>query len=81
MKLVRFGESKNEIPGLIDPEGCLRDLSDYFSDFSHEAVSLYSLEKIRNIDYTILPKVPRSVRLGSCLADAPNFYCVGLYYA
>ena len=81
MKLVRFGESKNERPGLIDPEGGLRDLSDYFSDFSHEAVSLNSLEKIRNIDSNLLPKVPRSVRLGSCLADAPNFYCVGLNYA
>ena len=81
MKLVRFGEKRNEKPGLIDPEGGLRDLSDYFSDFSHEAVSLSSLEKIKNIDYNLLPKVPRSIRLGSCLADAPNFYCVGLNYA
>ena len=81
MKLVRFGEKRNEKPGLIDPEGGLRDLSDYFSDFSHEAVSLSSLEKIKNIDYNLLPKVPRSTRLGSCLADAPNFYCVGLNYA
>ena len=81
MKLVRFGEKRNEKPGLIDPEGGLRDLSDYFSDFSHEAVSLSSLEKIKNIDYNLLPKIPRSIRLGSCLADAPNFYCVGLNYA
>ena len=81
MKLVRFGEKNNEKPGLIDPEGGMRNLSDYFSDFCHGAVSLNSLEKISNVDYKKLPQVPRSVRLGSCLADAPNFYCVGLNYA
>ena len=81
MKLVRFGEKNNEKPGLIDPEGNIRDLSDYVADFYHHGVSLNSLEKINNIDYGKLSHVPRSVRLGSCLADAPNFYCIGLNYA
>ena len=39
------------------------------------------MEKIKNVDYNKLPKVPRSSRLGSCLADTPNFYCIGLNYA
>ena len=81
MKLVRFGEKDNEKPGLIDPEGNIKDLSDYCADFYHQGVSLNSLEKIINIDYGQLPHVPRSIRLGSCLADAPNFYCIGLNYA
>jgi len=81
MKLVRFGEKDNEKPGLIDPEGNIRDLSNYCADFYHHGVSLNSLEKIINKDYVKLPHVPRSVRLGSCLADAPNFYCIGLNYA
>ena len=81
MKLVRFGERNNEKPGLIDPEGGMRDLSDHFSDFSHEGVSLGTLEKIKNIDYNNFPKIPRSTRLGSCLADTPNFYCIGMNYA
>ena len=81
MKLVRFGDKDNEKPGLIDPEGNMRDLSDYFSDFTHEGVSLATLEKIKNVDYDKLPKVPRTSRLGSCLADTPNFYCIGLNYA
>ena len=34
MKLVRFGEKNNEKPGLIDPEGGMRDLSDYFSRYA-----------------------------------------------
>ena len=81
MKLVRFGDKNNEKPGFIDPEGNMRDLSDYFSDFTHEGVSLATLEKIKNVDYNKLPKVPRTSRLGSCLADTPNFYCIGLNYA
>ena len=81
MKLVRFGDKDKEKPGLIDPEGNMRDLSDYFSDFTHEGVSLTTLEKIKNVDYNKLPKVPRTSRLGSCLADTPNFYCIGLNYA
>ena len=78
---MRFGEKDNEKPGLIDPEGNIRDLSNYCADFYHHGVSLNSLEKIINKDYVKLPHVPRSVRLGSCLADAPNFYCIGLNYA
>ena len=81
MKLVRFGKKNNEKPGLIDPEGGIRDLSNYFSDFTHEGVSLATFEKIKNIEYDKLPKVPRTSRLGSCLADTPNFYCIGLNYA
>ena len=81
MKLVRFGNKDNEKPGLVDPEGNIRDLSNYFSDFTHEGVSLATFEKIKNIEYNKLPKVPRTSRLGSCLADTPNFYCIGLNYA
>ena len=81
MKLVRFGEKNKEKPGIIDTDGGIRDLSDYFSDFSHEGVSIATIEKIKNIDINKLQKIPRSVRLGSCLADTPNFYCIGLNYA
>ena len=48
-------EKNNEKPGLIDPEGGIRDLSDYFSDFTHEGVSL-NFNKIKNIDYKKLSK-------------------------
>ena len=47
MKLVRFGKKNNEKPGLIDPEGGIRDLSDYFSDFTHEGVSSKTFDKIK----------------------------------
>jgi len=81
VKLVRYGEKNAEKPGVIDPKGNMRDLSDYFADFNHDLVSLNALEKINHLDYKKLPQIPRSVRLGSCLADVPNFYCVGVNYA
>ncbi len=80
MKLVRFGDKGNEKPGLVGSDGVLRDLSDFSSDFSHESISKNVLEKIRKINEDNLPRIPRSVRIGSCLADVPNFYCIGLNY-
>ena len=56
MKLVRFGDKNNEKPGLIDPEGNMRDLSDYFSDFTHEGVSLTTLKKLRMLTITNFQK-------------------------
>ena len=53
MKLVRFGERGSEKPGLIDPDGGMRDLSDYFSDFSHEGISLSIIEKSSPFPYHI----------------------------
>jgi hypothetical protein len=34
MKLVRYGDIGAERPGLIDPEGVLRDLSDHVTDIN-----------------------------------------------
>ncbi len=81
MKLVRFGEKNEEKPGLIDSKGRIKDLTEYFLDFGNNSVSLSSLEKIRTIDPEKLSEVPKNVRLGSCLVDVPNFYCIGLNYA
>ena len=80
MKLVRFGKKGSEKPALVGSDGVLRDLSDFSSDFSHESISKQVLKKFRKIDENKLPKIPRSVRIGSCLADVPNFYCIGLNY-
>ena len=56
MKLVRFGKKNDEKPGLIDPEGGMRDLSDYFSDFTHEGVSLETLIKSKILIITNFQK-------------------------
>jgi 2-keto-4-pentenoate hydratase/2-oxohepta-3-ene-1,7-dioic acid hydratase in catechol pathway len=81
MKLLRYGSKGLETPCLLDSDGLIRDLSAHISDFSGETVSLESLEKIKALDVHQLPIMPHGARIGACLADTPNFYCIGLNYA
>ncbi len=80
MKLLRFGPKGQEKPGIIDADGNVRDLSGKVADFAGEAVSLAAIDAIRAIDIDTLPVVTPD-RIGACLADVPNFYCIGLNYA
>ena len=80
MKLLRYGENGNEKPGMLDKEKNIRDLSSYIEDFYGNNVSISSLEEISKISPYDLPLIKQDVRLGSCLKDVPNFYCIGLNY-
>jgi len=81
MKLLRYGPLGQEKPGVLDAEGCIRDLSAHSADFKGEAVSLAALDALRRVNIETLPIVSGKPRIGSCLADAPNFWCIGLNYA
>lgn len=81
MKLLRFGPKGQEKPGCLDATGNIRDLSSVADDFAGMAVSIDILDRIRAIDFDGMPIVDADVRLGSCLASVPNFYCIGLNYA
>lgn len=80
MKLLRFGPKGAEKPGALDQNGTIRDLSSATDDFAGATVSLEALEHLRKLDLTKFPEVDPSTRIGSCLADTPNFHCVGLNY-
>ena len=81
MKLLRYGPLGQEKPGVLDAEGCIRDLSAHSADLKGEAVSLAALDALRRVNIETLPIVSSKPRIGSCLADAPNFWCIGLNYA
>lgn len=81
MKLVRYGESGREKPGLIDSNGKIRDLSGVVSDIGGDVLTPAGLDKIRAVDVGSLPVVPEGVRLGSCVARPGNFVAVGLNFA
>jgi 2-keto-4-pentenoate hydratase/2-oxohepta-3-ene-1,7-dioic acid hydratase in catechol pathway len=81
MKLLRWGPKGAEKPGLLDEDGAIRDLSGAAADLSGEAVSLRALDALRRLDPARLPVVEGTPRIGACLADAPNVFCVGLNYA
>jgi len=81
MKLLRYGPKGHEKPGCLDADGTIRDLSAHTDDFAGGTVSLDNLAKLKALDTSTLPLVDGNPRIGCALADAPNFFCIGLNYA
>lgn len=85
MKLLRYGVSGSEKPGLLDNSGNVRDLSGVIHDVAGQSLSADSLAKIAKIDPESLPLVegtPQStLRLGACVGSIGKFICIGLNYA
>ena len=80
MKLVRFGPPGKEKPGLIDPEGVLRDLSRKIPDINGTTLSPTSLSALRKLDLRRLPVVKGKPRLGACVAKPDKFLAIGLNF-
>jgi 2-keto-4-pentenoate hydratase/2-oxohepta-3-ene-1,7-dioic acid hydratase in catechol pathway len=80
MKLVRYGDTGHEKPGLIDKDGQLRDLSGQIKDLADDAFSPASLAKLAALDHAALPAVSGSPRLGSPVGGKPKFLAIGLNY-
>lgn len=80
MKLVRYGESGRERPGLIDADGVLRDLSTLVADIEGKVLVPESLARLRDLDTSELPVVEGAPRLGPCVGAVGKFVCIGLNY-
>ncbi len=81
MKLLRYGYMGAEMPGILDKNGAIRDLSAHVSDIGGAAISPASLEKIALLDPLNLPLVGGNPRLGPCVSGTGKFICIGLNYA
>ena len=81
MKLVRFGPSGSERPGIVDDNGAIRDLSSIVSDIAGDVLSPAGLERLAAIDPASLPAAPQGARLGSCVPMPYNFLAIGLNFA
>ena len=81
MKLLRYGESGSEKPGLLDSQGKIRDLSAVVGDIAGDVLSADGLAKLRGIDPASLPEVQGTPRLGPPVGQVGKFICVGLNYA
>ncbi|WP_424832094.1 fumarylacetoacetate hydrolase family protein [Ruegeria sp.] len=81
MKLLRFGATGSEKPGLLDNNGDIRDLSGEVADIAGEALSDKVLAKLREIDPHSLPLVDGTARIGPCVGHVGKFICIGLNYA
>lgn len=81
MKLLRYGETGAEKPGLLDNDGVIRDLSAHVADLGGEALDPTSLAALAGLDVKALPAVARTPRIGPCVANVGKFICIGLNYA
>ncbi len=81
MKLLRYGNSGKEKPGIIDIDGNIRDLSDVIDDINGSTISSDGLNKINQIDISSLPLVSDNPRIGPCVGSVGKFLCIGLNYS
>jgi 2,4-diketo-3-deoxy-L-fuconate hydrolase len=83
MKLVRFGNEKNEKPGILNRENERLDLSGFFEDWNADFFENDGLEKLREVLSSghKFKSVPSNVRWGSCIARPHKVICIGLNYS
>lgn len=80
MKLVRYGSAGKEKPGIIGPDGKIRDISKVVKDINADALSPSSLAKIKKLNLARMKPVAGKPRLGPCVAGTRHFVAIGLNY-
>ena len=81
MKLLRYGPTGHEKPGLLDVDGIIRDLSGVLVDVDGDALAPAALARLRALDVASLPFVDASTRLGTPVARVGKFLAIGLNYS
>ena len=80
MRLVRYGRPGAEMPGLVDTDGVLRDLSRVVRDITPALLAPAGLARLRGLKVARLPAVKGRPRLGYPLAGIGKMVCIGLNY-
>ena len=84
MKLIRFGNKGNELPGVQLQDGTRLDVSQFVQDYDEAFFGSGGIEKLNvwlKKNQINCPKIPNTVRLGAPLARPSKIICVGLNYA
>lgn len=81
MRLLRYGSPGAEKPGLLDPQGIIRDLSGTIDDVDANTLDDATLERLRKSDVQSLPTVDANTRLGPCVGNVGKLIAIGLNYA
>jgi 2-keto-4-pentenoate hydratase/2-oxohepta-3-ene-1,7-dioic acid hydratase in catechol pathway len=80
MKLLRYGPVGKELPGALDAQGNIRDLSLLVPDFTPDWMSPERLAALAAVDLSRMPLVEAGVRLGAPIAGTRQFVAIGLNY-
>ena len=85
MKLLRYGPLGQEKPGVLDAQGCVRDLSVVVPDIAGAVLLPANLDKLRALKLEDLPLVAgvpqQGLRLGACVGQVGKCIGIGLNYA
>jgi 2-keto-4-pentenoate hydratase/2-oxohepta-3-ene-1,7-dioic acid hydratase in catechol pathway len=81
MKLLRYGPTGEEKPGLMDDDGNIRSLADHVADIDGNTISDESIAALRALNASELPLVESNPRLGPCVGKVGKFICIGLNYS
>ncbi len=81
MKLLRYGASGSERPGILDNDQQVRDLSAHVDDVGSKTLLPDELIRLSTLDVKDLPLVPGRPRLGPCVSTVGKFICIGLNYS
>jgi len=81
MKLLRFGPSGCERPGILDASGVMRDLSAHVPDWSAASLCPDRLRSLALLPLEDMPAVDGQVRLGAPFTGVGKFVAIGLNYS
>ena len=81
MKLLRYGKTGAERPGILADDGTIRDLSQVVDDIAGDVLLPESLKKLSSLNIAELPMVDADVRLGACVGRVGKIMGIGLNYS
>ncbi|MCL6259473.1 fumarylacetoacetate hydrolase family protein [Aquiflexum sp. TKW24L] len=84
MKLIRFGETEKEKPGIVSPDGKWLDCSSFGEDWSEEFLENDGLIRLKlwlESNIHNLQEISDKNRLGSPIKRPSKILCVGLNYS
>lgn len=83
MKLIRFGETEREKPGVLLADGARMDASGFGADYDETFFAGGGVGKLRSwiaVNGNAAPRVPSSVRWGPPICRPSKIVCIGLNF-
>jgi 2-keto-4-pentenoate hydratase/2-oxohepta-3-ene-1,7-dioic acid hydratase in catechol pathway len=81
MKLLRVGMKGKEKPVVLDKDGKYKDLSSHIKDLNPNSLNFETFSKIQGLDYSSLPEISKTERIGSCISRPGKFIAIGLNFS
>ncbi len=81
MKLLRIGKKGREKPAILDNDSNFRDLSTIINDLNPINLNFETIDKIKKLDLSVLPKFETNNRIGACISSPSKFIGIGLNFS